>query len=135
MTKQALGNASADLVESSDEELEAMAAAAPSAPSYSEAWIGPEGGVELLSPASLNGATASDAEAAVLPQLAAVVETFRRWLYLPDAGPLLVVLGAVAANLLAGDPVWLLIVSPPGAASPSCSARSAACRTLTRLRR
>jgi hypothetical protein len=39
---------------------------------------------------------------------------FRRWLHLPDTGVVDVVLGAVAANRLAGDPVWLLIVGPPG---------------------
>jgi hypothetical protein len=39
---------------------------------------------------------------------------FRHWLHLPDPGPLLVVLGAVAANLGPGDPVWLLLVGPPG---------------------
>ncbi len=46
--------------------------------------------------------------------LADVVATFRRWLYLPDVSPLLVVLGTVAANLLEGDPVWTLLVGPPG---------------------
>lgn len=39
---------------------------------------------------------------------------FRRWLYLPDLGPLYVLLGAIAANKLEGDPVWLLLVGPPG---------------------
>lgn len=43
-----------------------------------------------------------------------VVETFRRWLHLPDPGALYAALGAVAANLLPGDPVWLLLVGPPG---------------------
>lgn len=42
------------------------------------------------------------------------VEVFRRWLYLPDPGALYVSLGAVAANLMPGDPVWLLLVGPPG---------------------
>jgi hypothetical protein len=46
--------------------------------------------------------------------LASVVQTFRRWLHLPDAGPLYAVLGTVAANRLDGDPVWLLLVGPPG---------------------
>jgi energy-coupling factor transporter ATP-binding protein EcfA2 len=46
--------------------------------------------------------------------LAEVVETFQRWLYLPDPGPVLVTLGTTAANLLDGDPVWLLLVGPPG---------------------
>jgi hypothetical protein len=43
-----------------------------------------------------------------------VVAIFGRWLYLPDPRPLLAVLGTVAANRLPGDPVWLLLVGPPG---------------------
>lgn len=39
---------------------------------------------------------------------------FREWLYLPDTGALDAVLGAIAANRLEGDPVWLLLVGPPG---------------------
>ena len=39
---------------------------------------------------------------------------FARWLYLPDDRAVLAVLGTVAANLLDGDPVWLLLVGPPG---------------------
>ena len=46
--------------------------------------------------------------------LEALIGVFRRWLHLPDAAPLLAVLGAVAANRLEGDPVWLLLVGPPG---------------------
>lgn len=46
--------------------------------------------------------------------LGEVVATFQRWLYLPDPAPLLAVLGAVAANRLQGDPVWLVLVGPPG---------------------
>jgi hypothetical protein len=46
--------------------------------------------------------------------LAATVAVFRRWLHLPDPSALLAVLGAVAANRLPGDPVWLLLVGPPG---------------------
>lgn len=44
------------------------------------------------------------------------VDVFREWLYLPDSGrlALFATLGAVAANLLPGDPVWLLLVGPPG---------------------
>jgi hypothetical protein len=43
-----------------------------------------------------------------------VLKTFREWLYLPDPGIVYAILGAVAANLLDGDPVWLLAVGPPG---------------------
>ena len=42
------------------------------------------------------------------------VDTFRLWLHLPDAGALYVALAAVAANRAEGDPVWLLMVAPPG---------------------
>lgn len=42
------------------------------------------------------------------------VGTFRRWLHYPDPSPLYVVLGAVAANRFPGDPVWPLLVGPPG---------------------
>jgi len=47
-------------------------------------------------------------------KLATVVTAFQRWLYLPDPTPLFAVLGTVAANLMPGDPVWLLLVGPPG---------------------
>jgi len=46
--------------------------------------------------------------------LSNVVETFQKWLYLPDPSPLKVVLGAVAANLMPGDPLWLLLVGATG---------------------
>jgi hypothetical protein len=42
-----------------------------------------------------------------------VVEIFQQNLYLPDPTVLYAVLGAVAANRLDGDPVWLLVVGPP----------------------
>ena len=48
---------------------------------------------------------------ASLPEL---VTTCQRWLHLPDPGALYVLLGTVAANRLEGDPVWLLLVGPPG---------------------
>jgi hypothetical protein len=44
-------------------------------------------------------------------ELADVLETFRRWLYLPDPGALYVTLATVAANRMPGDPVWLLLVA------------------------
>lgn len=46
--------------------------------------------------------------------IAEVITTFRRWLYLPDPAPLLAVLAAIAAHRYPGDPVWLLLVGPPG---------------------
>lgn len=46
--------------------------------------------------------------------LEACLATFRRWLHLPDPGALYVTLATVAANLGPGDPVWLLVIGPPG---------------------
>jgi hypothetical protein len=45
-----------------------------------------------------------------------VLEVFNRWLLLPDRTPILAVLGAVAANFLPGDPVWLGLIGPPSSA-------------------
>jgi hypothetical protein len=50
-------------------------------------------------------------------QAAALEETrhvFKKWLYLPDDDHVMAALGAVAANLLDGDPLWVLFVGPPG---------------------
>jgi len=57
---------------------------------------------------------AKEAARLIGPSFDEVLEVFRRWLYLPDPGALKVVAGAVAANMLPGDPVWLLLVAPPG---------------------
>jgi len=44
-----------------------------------------------------------------------LLSVYRRWLYLPDEEPLLAAIGAVVANRSPdGDPVWLLLVAPPG---------------------
>lgn len=45
--------------------------------------------------------------------LTALVAVIRRWLYLSDLGPLYATLGTVAANVMAGEPVWLILVGPP----------------------
>ncbi|MBA7666656.1 hypothetical protein ES703_74737 [subsurface metagenome] len=47
-------------------------------------------------------------------QLDRILERCRHWLFMPDTGLLEVALGVIAANLLPGDPVWLLLVGPPG---------------------
>jgi hypothetical protein len=44
------------------------------------------------------------------------LEVFEHWLILRDPTPVYAVLGAVAANLLPGDPVWLGIIGPPSSA-------------------
>jgi hypothetical protein len=46
--------------------------------------------------------------------LAEVIATFRKWLYLKDTAALELALAAVVANRSDGDPVWLLLVGPPG---------------------
>lgn len=45
--------------------------------------------------------------------LSDVVSVVRRWLYVDDLGALYAVLGAVAGNLFASDPVWVLVIGPP----------------------
>src|SRR5205823_5746869 len=59
---------------------------------------------------------ATDAFRTAGPPLAlpAVVSVFQRHLYLPDPSPVYVMLGAVAANYMTGDPVWLMVVAGPG---------------------
>ncbi len=47
-------------------------------------------------------------------RLGDVIPVFQDWLYLPDPGIVYAVLGAVAANRLDGDPVWLQVIAPPG---------------------
>src|SRR5262249_22004325 len=46
----------------------------------------------------------------------AALAVFDRWLLLPDPTPIYAMLGAVAANLLPGDPVWLGLIGPPSSA-------------------
>jgi hypothetical protein len=45
-----------------------------------------------------------------------VLEVFDYWLILHDHTPIYAVLGAVSANLLPGDPVWLGLKAPPSSA-------------------
>jgi hypothetical protein len=58
-------------------------------------------------------AQATEAET-ISCRLAVLASVYKKWLYLPDLAPLLAILGTVAANLMPGDPLWLLIVGPPG---------------------
>jgi hypothetical protein len=57
-----------------------------------------------------------------------VIEVFERWLILKDPMPLYAVFGAVAANLLEGDPVWLGLIAPPS------SAKTEILNSLSKLR-
>jgi hypothetical protein len=45
-----------------------------------------------------------------------VITVFKQWLELKDDTAIHAVLGAVAANLLPGDPVWLGVIGPPSSA-------------------
>ena len=42
-----------------------------------------------------------------------VVDLFQRTMWLPAPGIVYMVMGAVAANRLPGDPLWLLVIGPP----------------------
>ena len=46
--------------------------------------------------------------------LSECIATFQRLLYMPDPAAVLLTLATVAANRAEGDPVWLLLVGPPG---------------------
>ena len=46
--------------------------------------------------------------------LAGLEAAFARWLLIDDRGLIVITVGAVLAHLLTGDPVWLLVVAPPG---------------------
>jgi hypothetical protein len=48
--------------------------------------------------------------------IAQVLEVFDSWLVLKSATPILAMLGAVAGNLLPGEPVWLGLIGPPSSA-------------------
>src|SRR5262249_5012430 len=53
-------------------------------------------------------------EPATPQTLEQVERTFRSYMHLPELEPLHVLLGAIAANLLPGEPVWLLLVCAAG---------------------
>jgi hypothetical protein len=52
--------------------------------------------------------------------LAECIARFQRWLHLPDPGIVITTVGAAAANLIPGDPLWLLMVGPPSSAKTEC---------------
>jgi hypothetical protein len=50
--------------------------------------------------------------ASAISPLDETLQVFERWLLLKNHTPILATLGTVAANMLAGDPVWLGLVGP-----------------------
>jgi hypothetical protein len=44
------------------------------------------------------------------------LKVFERWLLMKDYTPILATLGAIAANYLDGDPIWLGLIGPPSSA-------------------
>jgi hypothetical protein len=45
-----------------------------------------------------------------------LITVFEKWLIQKDHTPIYAMLGAIAANLLPGDPVWLGLIGPPSSA-------------------
>ena len=43
-----------------------------------------------------------------------LLRAYKKWLHLANEAPLIVMYGALMANMLDGDPVWLFLVAPPG---------------------
>jgi len=87
----------------------------PEAVDSAIAKYGKEPGPRSSSPASELGAAT---EPPPVPgyTIDNVVKVFRKWLILPSATPVYAMLGAVAANLLEGEPVWLGLIAPPSSA-------------------
>lgn len=43
-----------------------------------------------------------------------VYASYKKWLYMPDTSVIDILYGTIIANRLAGDPLWLFLVAPPG---------------------
>lgn len=48
-----------------------------------------------------------------LTPIHSLVGQFQSWLHFPDPTPIYVLMGAVAANLIEGIPVWMMLIGPP----------------------
>lgn len=46
--------------------------------------------------------------------LSKIYDSYRKWLHITDENVLDIIFGAVIANRLPGDPLWLFLVAPPG---------------------
>lgn len=45
-----------------------------------------------------------------------VYDTFKKWMFITNTDPIQICLATVLSNILDGDPVWMLLVAPPGGA-------------------
>jgi hypothetical protein len=61
----------------------------------------------------VNGTAQGQAPFARVEALHDLLSRFQHYLHMPDTGTVETVLGAYAANVLPGDPVWLMLVGPP----------------------
>lgn len=89
------------------DDLRALAQDGAAAPAVSTV----ETQAKALSPSEIRAAFKEAAAKVASPcSLDDVKATFRRWIHVEDAGAIEVTLGTVAANLMDGDAVWLMLV-------------------------
>lgn len=74
--------------------------------------VGPPAPTPPAGNPSLNGAVPEASAAG--GALAAAVAVFKKWLLLARPDPVYVTLATILANLLLGDPVWVMLVGGPG---------------------
>jgi hypothetical protein len=67
-------------------------------------------------PPPASPSTGPTPSAAPGPSIENTLKVFREWLLLDNDTPVLAMLGAVAANMLPGDAIWLGIIAPPSSA-------------------
>ena len=67
-------------------------------------------------PVLLGPAGAQQQQQAAPTTIEQTLAVFRKWLLLADETPILAALGAVAANLLPGDAIWIGLIGPPSCA-------------------
>ncbi len=71
--------------------------------------------VKVLSPDEIRRTMRESAARISAPHdLQHVKDVYRKWLHIEDDGLIEVVLGTVAANLMDGDPVWLMVIDRSG---------------------
>src|SRR5262249_55682638 len=96
----------------------AAATAAPQPQPGTQPGPGPQPGAQQGPSQAKTGPQPQQATQAAAPAytIADTVSVFRKWLPPPNPTPLYATLGALAANILPGDPVWLGLLAPPSSA-------------------